>query len=78
MKLRRVILIFLPLLAVTVLLGLCFGSVSLSRLLAGEETARLILWQLRLPRVAAGVLAGLGLSTAGVLLQTGSSRRLSI
>ena len=77
MKLRRVILIFLPLLAVTVLLGLCFGSVSLSRLLAGEETARLILWQLRLPRVAAGVLAGLGLSTAGVLLQTVTSNDLA-
>lgn len=77
MKLRRVILIFLPLLAVTVLLGLCFGSVSLSRLLAGEETARLILWQLRLPRVSAGVLAGLGLSTAGVLLQTVTSNDLA-
>ena len=77
MKLRRVILIFLPLLAVTVLLGLCFGSVSLSRVLAGEETARLILWQLRLPRVAAGVLAGLGLSTAGVLLQTVTSNDLA-
>ena len=77
MKLRRVILIFLPLLAVTVLLGLCFGSVSLSRLLAGEETARLILWQLRLPRVAAGVLAGIGLSTAGVLLQTVTSNDLA-
>lgn len=77
MKLRRVILIFLPLLAVTVLLGLCFGSVSLSRLLAGEETARLILWQLRLPRVAAGVLAGIGLSTAGVLLQTVTANDLA-
>lgn len=77
MKLRRVILIFLPLLAVTVLLGLCFGSVSLSRVLAGEETARLILWQLRLPRVAAGVLAGIGLSTAGVLLQTVTSNDLA-
>ena len=70
MKLRRVILIFLPLLAAAVLLGVCFGSVSLSRLLAGEETARIILLQLRLPRVASGVLAGIGLSTAGVLLQT--------
>ena len=77
MKLRRVILIFLPLLAVTVLLGLCFGSVSLSRLLAGEETARLILWQLRLPRVAAGVLAGLGLSTSGGLLQTVTANDLA-
>ncbi len=77
MKLRRVILIFLPLLAVMVLLGLCFGSVSLSRVLAGGETARLILWQLRLPRVAAGVLAGIGLSTAGVLLQTVTSNDLA-
>ena len=77
MKLRRVICIFLPLLAVTVLLGLCFGSVSLSRLLAGEETARIILLQLRLPRVTAGILAGIGLSTAGVLLQTVTSNDLA-
>ena len=77
MKLRRLILIFLPLLAVTVLLGLCFGSVSLSRVLAGEETARLILWQLRLPSVAAGGLAVIGLSTAGVLLQTVTSNDLA-
>ena len=40
MKLRRVILIFLPLLAVTVLLGLCFGSVSLSRLPERRSEAR--------------------------------------
>ena len=77
MKLRRVILLFLPLLGAVALLGLCFGSVSLSRLLAGEETARIILLQLRLPRVAAGVLAGIGLSTAGVLLQTVTSNDLA-
>ena len=77
MKLRRVICIFLPLLTAVVLLGVCFGSVSLSRLLAGEETARIILLQLRLPRVAAGVLAGIGLSTAGVLLQTVTSNDLA-
>ena len=77
MKLRRVICIFLPLLTAAVLLGVCFGSVSLSRLLAGEETARIILLQLRLPRVAAGVLAGMGLSTAGVLLQTVTSNDLA-
>ena len=70
MKLCRVICIFLPLLAAVCLAGVCFGSASLSRLPAGDETARIILLQLRLPRVAAGVLAGVGLSTAGVLLQT--------
>ena len=77
MKLRRVICIFLPLLTAVVLLGVCFGSVSLSRLLAGEETARIILLQLRLPRVTAGLLAGIGLSTAGVLLQTVTSNDLA-
>jgi iron complex transport system permease protein len=44
---------------------------------AGDSTTAIILWQLRLPRVAAGILAGVGLSTAGVLLQTVTANDLA-
>ncbi len=72
MKLRRILLILLPLLLATVVAGLCFGSapLSLSDLAAEGSTARVILLGIRLPRVAAGLLAGVGLSVSGVLLQT--------
>lgn len=77
MKYRRKILLLLPLLLLTTLAGLYFGSTTLSFRAffaaltgTGEETHRLILWQLRLPRVLAGIIAGVGLSTAGVLLQS--------
>ena len=76
MKLRRMFSIFLPLLLLSMMAGLCFGSapLSLSQLTEaisgrGEESIRIILLQLRLPRVAAGLLAGMGLSVSGVLLQ---------
>ena len=64
MKLRRMFSIFLPLLVIAVVAGLCFGSapLSLSDLMAailgrGSFSHSIILWQVRLPRVAAGVLA---------------------
>jgi iron complex transport system permease protein len=64
--------------------GLCFGSAPLSLAAvweavtgAGDSTTAIILWQLRLPRVAAGILAGVGLSTAGVLLQTVTANDLA-
>ena len=69
MKQRRINCILMPLLLVTAVAGLCFGSAPLSfeQLLSaacakGEETTRIILWQLRLPRVMAGMLAGIGLA----------------
>jgi iron complex transport system permease protein len=79
MKLRRIYLILLPLLFGTVVAGLCFGSapLSLSELAAGEGTARTILLGIRLPRVLAGLLAGIGLSAAGVLLQTVTANDLA-
>lgn len=84
MKLRRVILICLPLLMIAVTAGLCFGSapLSLSELTAvilgrGEASHSVILWQIRLPRVAAGVLAGIGLSAAGALLQSVTANELA-
>ena len=66
MKLRRIYLILLPLLMLTMAAGLCFGSapLSLSELAAafsGPGTARTILLGIRLPRVLAGLLAlGIG------------------
>lgn len=82
MKLRRIYYILLPLLMLTMVAGLCFGSaqLSLSQLaaaLTGEGTARTILLGIRLPRVLAGLLAGVGLSTAGVLLQTVTANQLA-
>ena len=82
MKLRRIYCILLPLLMLTMLAGLCFGSAPLSfsqlaAALAGEGTARTILMGIRLPRVLAGLLAGVGLSTAGVLLQTVTANDLA-
>lgn len=44
---------------------------------SGSETHRLILLYLRLPRVLAGVLAGVGLSVAGVLLQSVTANELA-
>lgn len=82
MKLRRMEVILLPLLMLTMMVGLCFGSapLSLSELaaaLTGQGTARVILLGIRLPRVLAGMLAGVGLSTAGVLLQTVTANDLA-
>lgn len=84
MKLRRMFSIFLPLLLLSTMAGLCFGSapLSLSQLAEaisgrGEESIRIILLQLRLPRVAAGLLAGMGLSVSGVLLQSVTANDLA-
>ena len=84
MKMRRVLSISVPLLMLVAVAGLCFGSATLSfsrilsALTGGEDTAaRLILWQLRLPRVAAGLLAGVGLSVSGVLLQSVTANELA-
>lgn len=69
------LIIALPLAAAV--LGCLWGSTSLSpaelwqglTLREGAESASLILYRLRLPRVAAAALAGVGLSLSGVLLQ---------
>ena len=79
MKLRRIYLILLPLLMLTMAAGLCFGSapLSLSELASGAGVSRTILLGIRLPRVLAGLLAGVGLSCAGVLLQTVTANDLA-
>ena len=79
MKLRRIVFLLLPLLMLTMAAGLCYGSapLSLGALAAGDEPARVIFFGLRLPRVLGGLLAGAGLSAAGVLLQTVTANELA-
>lgn len=84
MKTRRALSILVPLLLITAAAGLCFGStpISFSKLLSavagrGEDAVRTVLFQLRLPRVIAGMLAGIGLSVAGVLLQSVTANELA-
>lgn len=82
MKYRRLIVTLLLLLGLTILAGLCFGgaaltSAQLAQALTGQGDYWLILRHLRLPRVLAGVLAGVGLSAAGVLLQSVTANELA-
>lgn len=61
--------------------ALCFGSTRLDLWAVltgtGEDAQSIILWQLRLPRLLAGILAGVGLSAAGVLLQSVTANALA-
>lgn len=61
--------------------ALCFGSTRLDLWAVltgtGEASQSIILWQLRLPRLLAGILAGVGLSAAGVLLQSVTANALA-
>lgn len=61
--------------------ALCFGSTRLDLWAVltgtGEDAQSIILWQLRLPRLLAGLLAGVGLSAAGVLLQSVTANALA-
>ena len=84
MKLSRFCCVFLPVLMVAVCGGVCCGSTPLpvtvlldAFLGDGNERAMLILQYIRLPRVAAGVLAGIGLSLSGVLVQTVTMNELA-
>lgn len=72
------------LLAGAVVCALRFGSVRMSHtsffaalLGAGTRTDSLILYAVRMPRVLAGVLAGMALSASGVLLQSVTDNALS-
>ena len=77
-------LIFMILLVVGGLCGLVFGSarLSLSSVIeaflnpSNQSTSSLIVWDLRLPRVLAAVLAGAGLAVAGLLLQSATGNDL--
>ena len=71
------------LLALVCAAGCAFGSKSFSLQqlwdgLAGkEETATVILYHLRIPRVLAALLAGMGLSVAGLLLQSVTANEMA-
>lgn len=83
MKSRKVIknrisfIILLSVLVLLILLGLILGSVDIeikdiiAILTRQDVTSKkaIIIWNVRLPRVIGGVLAGAGLGTAGVILQ---------
>ena len=83
-KKKRVLIPFLFLfLAVLGLSGLALGSARfpLNEVIAvftggGDPTVRLIVLQLRLPRVAGAVLAGAGLAVSGLLLQSATGNDL--
>jgi len=84
MKIQRLFLLLVLILLITATAGLCFGSVplSLSQLFSaltctGDETVGIILFQLRFPRIIAGILAGIGLSVSGVLLQSVTANELA-
>lgn len=72
--LKRCILLIL--LITAVLLSLRLGSAEMSisefvdALLCRSEVGSIIIYSVRLPRIIASILAGIGLSTAGVLLQS--------
>lgn len=81
---KRVALIILSivLLALSAVLAVCLGSISLplksiiTAFFKDDKTARIIILHLRLPRVAAAALAGIGLASAGNLLQAVTDNEL--
>ena len=76
-KKRRLLLILLPILLVTVSIGsLMIGQVSFSvaevfqGIFSAEDTmARRIVWEIRFPRILIGVIVGMCLAVAGAILQ---------
>lgn len=71
MKKKNTALMLVVMFIAISLMGLCFGSVSLSlkELLAGGVGTTILL-KLRLPRVIGAILSGMGLSLSGLMLQT--------
>ncbi len=80
-----VLVLLAVLFAATALLGLLLGSAPLSlrevweglRRTSPKAVPTLILWTVRLPRVAAAGLAGAGLAISGVLLQSATNNPLA-
>lgn len=79
------IAVFAVLLVLLALASIRYGSASMdfhtfqNALLGreGYETARVILYAVRMPRTAAGLIAGVGLALSGVLLQTVTDNALA-
>ena len=61
------LLILIVLAAISLLTGA--GDLSLGSLLAGDQAALLLMWESRVPRAIAIILAGAGLSVAGLIMQ---------
>ena len=66
-------------LAIVFSLAIGFGSsgISFSSFLSRDETALIILYELRLPRVLGAFLAGIAFSASGVLIQTATANELA-
>lgn len=69
MKDIRLILVLLAVCAIAGVAGLLVDDFPLAALLAGDETARLLLTELRLPRIGLGFLVGAALGLSGAALQ---------
>lgn len=69
---KKAALILFLLLIASIALAISLGATSLSwsAIFAGDETARTILFRIRLPRVLLGALVGATLAVAGVTFQT--------
>ena len=67
---KRVLIIglFFVLSVISLMVG-SLSTVTFSTLLAGDETAWMVLWNSRVPRTMAIVLSAAGLSTAGLIMQ---------
>ncbi|MDO4500106.1 MAG: iron ABC transporter permease [Erysipelotrichaceae bacterium] len=76
MKKRNTIILLSILLVIVTIMGLCFGSVSLSfndlikAFTDYKSISHTIVFKLRLPRVLGAILSGLALGLSGLILQT--------
>ncbi|WP_423363977.1 FecCD family ABC transporter permease [Mycoplasma sp. P36-A1] len=70
-KKNKVITLSLILIVVTIIsLFIGQGNINVTKLISGDTTSNFIFFQLRLPRIICAILIGVGLSIAGLLLQT--------
>ena len=75
-RITYVLVISMMCLGLGILIGLLYGPASLTvtqlweaLMHSGEKSPEIIIWQLRMPRVAIALVVGASLATAGALLQ---------